>query len=67
MQEVPEESKKKKKLYKTEVFRFDSGTTIMLTLYQSKSKKNMAILSSLHPDVQISINENPKKKPSSTL
>ena len=39
----------------------------MLTPYQCKAAKNVAVLSSLHPDVLVSSDENPKKKPDSVL
>jgi len=65
--EVPEESKKKKELYKIEVFRFDREMPIMLALCQCKSKTHMAILSNLHPAVQISNNKKLKKQPNSIL
>ena len=65
--EVPEECKKKKELHETEVFRYDGQTAITLTSYQCKATKNMAILSSLHPDILVSSHENPKKKPDSVL
>ena len=51
--EVPEECKNKKELYETEVFRYDGQTAITLTSYQCKAAKNVAILSSLHPDILV--------------
>ena len=65
--EVPEESKKKKKLHENEVFRYDGQTAITLTSYQCKAAKNVAVLSSLHPDILVSSHENPKNKPDSVL
>ena len=65
--EVPEECKKKKKLHETKVFRYDGQTAITLTSYQCKAAKNVAFLSSLHPDILVSSDENPKKKPDSVL
>ena len=65
--EAPEERKKKKELHETEVFRHNDQTAITLTSYQCKAAKNVAILSSLHLDVQVSSDENPKKKPDSIL
>ena len=62
-QEVPEEFAKKKELHKTEMFQHDSQVQITLTSHQCKSKNNIAILSSVHPHVQVSSNENPKNKP----
>ena len=59
--------KKKKELHETEVFRYDGQTAITLTSYQCKAAKNVAVLSSLHPDILVSSNENPKKKPDSVL
>jgi len=63
--EVPEESKKKNELYKTEMFRFYREMPIMPTLCQCKSKTRMPILSNLHADVQISNNKKLKKQPNS--
>ena len=65
--DVPEECKKKKELHETEVFRYEGQTAITLTSYQCKAAKNVAVLSSLHPDILLSRNENPKKKPDSVL
>ena len=65
--EVPEECKNKKELHETKVFRYDGQTAITLTSYQCKPAKNVAILSSLHPDILVSSDENPKKKPDSVL
>ena len=67
IREAPEECKKKKKVHKTEVFRYDGQTTITLTSYQCKAAKNVAVLSSLHPDIPVSSHKNPKNKPDSTL
>ena len=65
--EVPEECKNKKELHETKVFRYDGQTAITLTSYQCKAAKNVAILSSLHPNILVSSDENPKKKPNSVL
>ena len=43
-QEVPEEPKQKMELHETEVSRCDGATSTTLTLYQCKSKQNVAIL-----------------------
>ena len=60
--EVPEKCKKKKKLHETEVFRYDGQTAITLTSYQCKAAKNLAVMSSLHSDILVSNDENPKKR-----
>ena len=52
--EISDKCKVKKQLYKTEIFRHELKTGIILTSYQCKSKKNVAILSSLHLNVQVS-------------
>ena len=65
--EIPEECKKKTELYKTEVFRYDGQTAITLISYQCKAAKNVAVLNSLHPDILVSSNKNPKKKPDLVL
>ena len=65
--EVPLECKKKKALHATEVFKCEDQTAITLTSYQCKATKNVAVLSSLHPDISVPTNENPKKKPDSVL
>ena len=65
--EVPEECKKKKEPYETKVFRYDGQTAVTFTSYQCKAAKNVAVLSSLHPDILVSSNKNPKKKPDSVL
>jgi len=49
------------------MFRFDSQTLNTLRLYQCQPKKDVGILSSLHPDVNVSRNENPKTKSDSIL
>ena len=65
--EVPGKCKKKKELHKTKVFRYDGQTAITLTSYQCKTTKNQAVVSSLHPDILVSSDENPKKKPDLVL
>lgn len=45
------------------MFRDDCQTAVTLTSYQCKAAKNVAILSSLHPDVKVSSDKNLKKKP----
>ena len=60
--EIPDECKVKKQLLETEVFSRESKTGIILTSYQSKPRKNVAILSSLHPDVQVPSKDNPEYK-----
>ena len=59
--EISEECKKKKELHETEVFRYDGQTAITLTSCQCKAARNVAVLSSLHPDIFVSSDENPKK------
>ena len=65
--EVPEECKKKKKLRETKLYKYDGQTAITLTSYQCKAAKNVAALSSLHPDILVSSDKNPTKKPDSIL
>ena len=67
IRKVPEECKKKKELHEIEVFRYDGETPVTLTSYQCKAAKNVAVLSSLHPDILVSSDKNPKKKPDSVL
>ena len=45
--------------------RYDGQTAITLTSYQCKTAINVAVLNSLHPDILVSSDENPKKKPDS--
>ena len=49
------------------MFRYDGQTAITLTSYQCKAAKDVAVLSSLHPDILVSSDENPKKNPDSVL
>ena len=56
------ECKKKKELHETKVFRYDGQTAITLTSYQCKAATNEAFLSSLHPDILVSNDKNPKKE-----
>ena len=56
-----------KEMHETEVFRHDGQTAITLTSCQCKAAKYVAVLSSLHPDILVSSNKNPKKKPDSVL
>jgi len=49
------------------MFRFDSQTPITLTLYRCQPKKDVGVLSSLHPDVHVSSTGNPKTKSDSIL
>ena len=65
--ELPEECKKKKELHETELFKYDGQMAITLTFYQCKAANNVAVLNSLHLDILVSSNENPKKKPNSVL
>ena len=65
--EILEECKVKKQLHETEVFRHVTKSGITLTSYQCKSTKNVAILSSLHSDVEVLSEDNPKHKPDSIL
>ena len=67
IRKVPEKCKKKKELDETEVFRYDGQTAVTLTSYQCKAAKNVAVLSSLHPDILVSSDKNPKKKPDSVF
>ena len=64
---VLEECKKKKELHEIEVFRYDGKMAVTFTSYQCKAAKNVAVLSSLHPDILVSSDNNPKKKPDSVL
>ena len=65
--EIPEESKKKKQLHATDVFKYDGNLNLTLTSYQCKTSKSVVVLSSLHPDVQIPEEQNPKQKPETIL
>ena len=67
LRKVPEECKKKKEVHETEVFRYDGETAVTLTSCQCKAAKNVAVLSSFHPDILVSSDKNPKKKPDSVL
>ena len=60
--EVSLECKKSEELHATEVFRYNGQTAITLTSCQCKASKNMAVLYSLHPDVQVPRDENQNKK-----
>lgn len=63
--ELPEIIKEKKPLHDTLILKTSNNTT--LTSYQCKKTKSVAILSTLHPDVIIPREYNPKKKPETVL
>ena len=55
----------KQGLHESSVLKTDDGIT--LTSYQCKTSKSVLLLSSLHEDVQVHMNENPKKKPETVM
>ena len=65
--EVPDAVKSKKPLHQTVVLKSTESTAVTLTSYQCKKTKSVAILSTLHPDVPVTTENNPKKKPEAVL
>ena len=59
--------KKKQQQHETSLFASTQTTTVILTSYQCKKRKSVVIMSTLHPDVEIPSNNNPKKKPETVL
>ena len=59
----------KRKQQQHETFLFTSTQTAVVTLtpYLCKKRKSLVIMSTLHPDVEISSHNNPKKKPETVL
>jgi len=65
--EIPNECKVSKQLHETTVMKHEGNTPMTLTSYQCKKSKCVLLLSTLHPDVQIPIEGNHKKKPDTIL
>ena len=65
--ELPQAAKRKQQQYETSLFTFTQTAVVTLTLYQCEKQKSVVIMSTLHPDVEISSHNNPKKKPDTVL
>lgn len=63
--EVPPEILMKQGLHESSFLETDDGIT--LTTYQCKTSKSVLLLSSLHEDLQVPVNENPEKKPETVI
>ena len=62
--EQPQAAKAKQQLHETTLFKTTiSSTSITLTCYHCKKAKSVIMLSALHPDVEVSSENNTKKKP----
>ena len=60
--EMPEQMKVRRDLHSTTVV-----TTVSLTAYQCKNEKQVLLLSSMHPDVNVPTENNRKRKPETIL
>jgi len=66
--ELSQAAKTKQQLHETTLFKTTtSPTSITLTCYQCKKAKPVIILSTLHPDEEVSSESNTKKKPETVL
>ena len=65
--ELPEAAKKKQQQHETSLFASTQTTTVTLISYQCKKRKSVVIMSTLHFDVEIPSDNNPKKKPETVL
>jgi len=62
--EQPQAAKAKQQLHESTLLKTTtSSTSVTLTCYQSKKAKSVTILSTLHPDVEVSSENNTKQKP----
>ena len=61
--ELPQAAKRKQQRHKTSLFTFTQTAVVTLISYQCKKQKSVVIISTLHPGVEISSHNNPKKKP----
>ena len=60
--ELPQAAKTKQQQHETSLFTLRQTATVTLTSYQCKKQKSVVIMSTLHPDVEIPSQNNPKKK-----
>ena len=66
--ELPQAANVKQQLHDTTLFKTTtSSTSATLTCYQCKEAKSAMILSTLHPDVAVSLENSLKKKPETVL
>ena len=65
--ELPQAATKKQQQHETSLFTTTQSESVTLTSYQCKKHKSVLIMSTLHPDVEISSHNNPKKKPETVL
>jgi len=66
--ELPQAAKAKQQLHEITLFKTTTpSTSVTLTCYQCKKAKSLIILSTLHPDPEISSENNTKKKPETVL
>ena len=59
---LPQTAKKKQQQHETSLFTSTQTAVVTLTSYQCKKQKSVVIMSTLHPDVEISSYNNPKIK-----
>ena len=60
--ELPQVAKIQQQQYEVCLFAFTETVVVTLTSYQCEKQKSVVIMSTLHPDVEISSHNNPKKK-----
>jgi len=66
--ELSQAAKAKQQLHETTLFKTPTlSTSVTLTWYQYKKAKPVIILSTLHPDIEVSSENNTKKKPETVL
>ena len=65
--ELPKATKKKQQQHKSSLFSSTQTSTVTLTSYQCKKQKSEVIMRTLHPDVEITSDNNLKKKSETVL
>ena len=65
--ELPQAAKTRQQQHETSLFTLRQTAAVTLTSYQCKKQKSVVIMSTLHPDVEIPSQNNPKKKPETIL
>ena len=65
--ELQQAAKRQQQQHETSLFTFTQTAVVTLTSYQCEKQKSVVIMSTLHPDVEISSHNNPKKKPDTVL
>ena len=65
--ELPQAAKRNQQQHETSLFTFTQTAIVTLTSYQCEKQKSVVIMSTLHPDVEISSHNNSKQKPDTVL